>query len=217
MNRMRLKLTPSLFRQVKCSRTLHNGQRSIASRSLAEVSKVVRRSRGDETYLITLAFPNRSRLPAAYNSSSPFCRSCLANQSLQIHLLAAYPSDEDDHTEPPLLSDYRKSLDTRYPIVCPSCAPAVEQDIAEKDARARSAALGWRLRESQKGLRARELKESERRNSWQWWWLGMVWRARGVAFWCTHASGILGCAAGGLFISVQTWGAVSDHLLLVQL
>lgn len=175
-------------------------------------------SRADAHTLAT-ATPSRSRLPATYSSSSPFCRTCQSNQSLQIHLLAAYPSDDDDdHPIPHLLPEYQQSLDARYPMVCPNCAPAVEQDIAEKDARARSAALGWRLRESQKGLRMMELKESERRNSWRWWWLGLVWRARGVAFWCTHASGIIGCAAGEsyqlLFAIMRQLTSLTPQLLL---
>ncbi|ORY91617.1 Ima1 N-terminal domain-domain-containing protein [Leucosporidium creatinivorum] len=144
------------------------------------------------------ATPSRSRLPTTY--TSPFCRTCLSNQSLQVHLLASYPStssDEDD--EPiPLLPEYKASLDTRYPLVCPACAPSVEEAIADKDSKARSAALGWRLRESKRARRMEQLRQSETRSSWRWRALGVVWGVRGAAFWTTHLAGISGCAAAAL-------------------
>ncbi|GJN89697.1 hypothetical protein Rhopal_002684-T1 [Rhodotorula paludigena] len=68
------------------------------------------------------ASTSRHRLPPSFPSPSttPFCRQCLANQSLQLHLLASYPSSSDDEADEsyPPLETYRQSLDQRYPLVC---------------------------------------------------------------------------------------------------
>ncbi|BGP47272.1 hypothetical protein JCM10450v2_003124 [Rhodotorula kratochvilovae] len=133
--------------------------------------------------------PSRHRLPTSFPSTSttPFCRQCLANQSLQLHLLASYPSDSDSDAEDgasdfPPLEEYRLSLDARYPLVCAACAPAVEGTIRERDYRVKAQALGWRLRESQRA-REREERVSEerrRREGRRWVVEGWAWRARGL-------------------------------------
>ncbi|KPV77516.1 uncharacterized protein RHOBADRAFT_51360 [Rhodotorula graminis WP1] len=149
--------------------------------------------------------PSRHRLPSSFATASttPFCRLCLANQSLQLHLLASYPSDSElDPDDPdsdlssfPPLDTYRESLDARYPLVCASCAPAVENSIRERDYRVKAQALGWRLRESQRAREREERVSEEKRRSddWRWTVEGWAWRARGAA-WVATGVGNVGLA-----------------------
>ncbi|GAA6046859.1 hypothetical protein JCM3770_005679 [Rhodotorula araucariae] len=160
------------------------------------------------------ASPNRHRLPSSFPSTTttPFCRQCIANQSLQLHLLASYPSDSDSDPESadfPPLDEYRRSLDARYPLMCAACAPAVEGTIRERDYRVKSQALGWRLRESQRA-RDREERTSEerrRREGRRWVVEGWAWRARGVAWVLT---GVATAGAGGCYL--LDWTCSSAHL-----
>ncbi|GAA5823434.1 hypothetical protein JCM11251_000632 [Rhodosporidiobolus azoricus] len=159
------------------------------------------------------ASTSTTHLPPSFPTASttPFCRQCLANQSLQLHLLASYPSsshsdeddfhpdDEDDPSAYPPLEEYRASLDIRYPLVCPSCLPSIESTIRERDYRVKAQALGWRLRESEK-RREREEREMGRarrrvgRRRWlferaMWRLRGVLWLATGLGTigWCTCA------------------------------
>ncbi|GAA5882045.1 hypothetical protein JCM1840_004237 [Sporobolomyces johnsonii] len=150
------------------------------------------------------ATPSRQHLPSPFPSTSttPFCRQCLSNQALQIHLLSSYPSsssseDEDDSFPP--LEAYRASLDARYPLVCPSCAPQIESTIRERDYRVKTQALGWRLRETQRAKEREErLSEQARKTAGKrWFWEGVAWRARGVAWAATNGLAVL-CCCGAL-------------------
>lgn len=150
------------------------------------------------------AAPDGSHLPSTF-AKSPFCRQCRTNQTLQIALLAGFPVDDDgdgDGTEPGssafphLLPEYKASLESRYPIVCSSCAPSVEQIIAERDYRAQTQALGWRLRASKKARMKAEAKQREIRGSWKWRVMGWLWKLRGGLWWLTHAAGIGASTAG---------------------
>ena len=161
----------------------------------------------------------RDRLPTLFPSStttartSPFCRTCLSNQALQLHLLASYPLDESssssEHTttqshhaseiDPyPPLDEYRRSLDLRYPLVCAECAPAVESTIRERDYRVKAQALGWRLRETQRRREEEERRsdEARRREGRDWIVQGLVWRLRGVAWASTHVTAIAAAYSG---------------------
>ncbi|GAA5860473.1 hypothetical protein JCM8547_000313 [Rhodosporidiobolus lusitaniae] len=160
------------------------------------------------------ASTSRAHLPPAFPtpSSTPFCRTCLSNQALQLHLLASYPSpsssDSEDDSHPshpsssssdpfPPLEEYRLSLDSRYPLVCASCAPAVEGTIRERDYRVKAQALGWRLRESEK-RREREERMSEKarkRAGRRWVVEGVVWRARGMLWMATGIVTVGWCCA----------------------
>lgn len=142
------------------------------------------------------ATPNRSRFPGTF-ASSPFCRQCMTNQALQMNLLASFPDDNDSDLDSPqlphLLEEYKTSLESRYPIVCPTCAPVVEQTIAERDYVAQTKAWGWALRESKKAKLKAESDLQEIRGSWRWRLLEKLWTLRGGAWWITHLTG-LGCA-----------------------
>ncbi|GAA5894474.1 hypothetical protein JCM8208_006251 [Rhodotorula glutinis] len=160
-------------------------------------------SRLNEDSFSKRASPSRHRLPSSFATASttPFCRQCLANQSLQLHLLASYPSDSElDPSDPdsdlssfPPLDTYRQSLDARYPLVCSSCAPAVEGTIRERDYRVKAQALGWRLRESQRAREREERVSEERRrgDGRRWTVEGWAWRARGAA-WVVTGVGTVG-------------------------
>ncbi|GAA5942059.1 hypothetical protein JCM1841_005914 [Sporobolomyces salmonicolor] len=148
--------------------------------------------------------PSRQHLPSPFPSASttPFCRQCLSNQALQIHLLSSYPSsssseDEDDSFPP--LEAYRASLDARYPLVCPACAPQIEGTIRERDYRVKTQALGWRLRETQRAKEREErLSEQARKTAGKrWFWEGVAWEARGVAWAATNGLAVL-CCCGAL-------------------
>ncbi|KAI5480396.1 hypothetical protein MNV49_000971 [Pseudohyphozyma bogoriensis] len=146
---------------------------------------------------LSRASPTRTLAKSPSSTTTPFCRTCLSNQSLQVHLLASFPSssdseddsDSDTHKPPHLLPDYLASLDSRYPLVCANCQPAVEDAIREKDYKAKAEALGWRLRLSRMGKEKneRERRKAQSARAWEWWAMGVVWRIRGVLWWCSHA------------------------------
>lgn len=162
----------------------------------------------------------RDRFPTLFPSSTttttrstPFCRNCLSNQALQLHLLASYPLDEsspssdDSSARPsheseidpyPPLDEYRRSLDLRYPLVCAECAPAVESTIRERDYRVKAQALGWRLRETQRRREEEEKRsdEARRREGRNWVVQGAVWRLRGVTWASTHVAAIAAACSG---------------------
>ncbi|KAG0143276.1 hypothetical protein CROQUDRAFT_49026 [Cronartium quercuum f. sp. fusiforme G11] len=87
-------------------------------------------------------------------SETPFCRTCTANQALQMSLLANYLPSDSDQDEPSgsesrlekkrLLDDleqYKESLETRYPMMCADCSPKVSAVIRDRDYRSKAALL----------------------------------------------------------------------------
>ncbi|GAA6004937.1 hypothetical protein JCM11491_002283 [Sporobolomyces phaffii] len=136
------------------------------------------------------ATPTRERVANA-SAPPPFCRQCLSNQSLQIHLLSSYPSYSSDESESedegegsfPPLPEYKDSLDRRYPLVCVNCKARVEGIVRERDYRVKTSILGGRLRET--GVDARETRQSklETRN---WLVAGAIWRVRGTLWITSH-------------------------------
>ncbi|KDQ63445.1 hypothetical protein JAAARDRAFT_120821 [Jaapia argillacea MUCL 33604] len=96
------------------------------------------------------ASPSKDRFTTAY-SKGPFCHDCTTNQMLLTNLLANYlpPTTSPDYARRlEMLPEYKESLYRRYPPVCASCAPAVEDAIKSKDHMARTSALGGWLKES---------------------------------------------------------------------
>lgn len=53
-----------------------------------------------------------------FESSAVFCAVCITNQSIVMDILKGYK--ESAHGD---LNSYRKSLEVRYPPVCPNCEP----------------------------------------------------------------------------------------------
>ncbi|GAA5892638.1 uncharacterized protein JCM6883_007421 [Sporobolomyces salmoneus] len=155
--------------------------------------------RGTSTLSAT-PFSSPARLPS---NPPPFCRECLSNQSLQIHLLSSYPSyssdeeEDEEGNEFPPLPEYRQSLDRRYPLVCENCRQRVEDIVKERDYRVKTAILGGRLRETGKNKLegTKEPSQSQRR---KWILAGLVWRLRFVLWALSHV-GTISIGLNGLF------------------
>ncbi|GAA93797.1 uncharacterized protein L969DRAFT_92283 [Mixia osmundae IAM 14324] len=85
-------------------------------------------------------------------STGLFCRECLSHQALHLHLLSSYvPADCTPAEEARLLDqldDYKVSLSRRYPLVCGSCLPAVQDLLDKRDYKVKAASLGARLSQS---------------------------------------------------------------------
>lgn len=85
------------------------------------------------------------------------------------------------------LPAYQSSLETRYPPICPSCLPAVEEEIKRRDNMARTSALGGFLKESRGKGKQRQVavtqgqKEALERQL-------VIWRVRGVLWVVTLAA-----------------------------
>lgn len=97
-----------------------------------------------------------------------------------------------------MLPEYRESLYDRYPPVCASCTPLVEEEIKRKDNMARTRALGGWLRES-KG------KETQRRISGQKPREAIsvelaAWRVRGCLWVATMLAAVVGDFACGYLL-----------------
>ncbi|OCF45681.1 hypothetical protein I317_00584 [Kwoniella heveanensis CBS 569] len=95
------------------------------------------------------ATPSSSHLPSSSNSSSTFCHSCLANQTLIMNMLANYLPDDDDPSFPQLyaeLPSYLAKLHSRYPPVCQNCQPAVDEALRKSDHKAQVEAWGSALK-----------------------------------------------------------------------
>ncbi|KAJ3750602.1 Ima1 N-terminal domain-containing protein [Lentinula detonsa] len=142
------------------------------------------------------ASPSKNRLPTSYGSG-PFCHNCQTNQHLIINLLSNYlppPTSPEYEQRLEMLPQYRESLHTRYPPVCESCLPAVEEEIRRKDAMARAQALGGWLKETKGKVRQRRvsatLQEREKVSKEL-----LIWRIRGCLWAITLMSFISGYIA----------------------
>ncbi|KAJ6604493.1 Ima1 N-terminal domain-containing protein [Mycena vulgaris] len=121
--------------------------------------------------------PRKDRLPTIYGPGV-FCHTCQTNQMLLVNLLANYlPTPGRIQT----LEEYRESLHLRYPPVCDSCRPAVEEEIRRKDAMARTQALG-KAKQRQTRTKLPEM---------------LVWRVRGC-LWAATLIVSMFCTASGV-------------------
>ncbi|WVQ85896.1 hypothetical protein IAT38_008064 [Cryptococcus sp. DSM 104549] len=132
------------------------------------------------------AKPSSSHLPtASSSSSSTFCHSCLANQTLIMNLLANYLPDDNDPTFPSLyaaLPSYLSSLHARYPPVCPQCQPAVDEVLRKADHRAQVEAWGSALKRGA-AVNKRGGDEGEADDVVVGAGDEFVWRVRRLLFW----------------------------------
>ncbi len=88
---------------------------------------------------------------------------------------------------------YTASLQARYPPVCASCLPGVEEEIARKDSMARTRALGGALKASSargKGKGRAVADASKQRRSL------FVWKARGFLWFTTFMLSVVVHTAG---------------------
>jgi len=84
-------------------------------------------------------------------SSFPFCPTCLANQNLQLNLLANYLPGDLDSQNPNTRADtralldnlpaYKASLEARYPILCSACSLKASEIIKERNYKVKAFSL----------------------------------------------------------------------------
>ncbi|KIK91461.1 hypothetical protein PAXRUDRAFT_830840 [Paxillus rubicundulus Ve08.2h10] len=132
------------------------------------------------------ASSSKDRLPSIY-STGQFCHTCQTNQMLLVNLLSNYlppPRHPDYRKRLEQLPAYRESLHVRYPPVCETCSPAVEDEIQRKNQMARTKALGGWLKESKGKDRQRQVSSTERERERVGYQLA-VWRLRGALWWMT--------------------------------
>ncbi|WVQ95498.1 hypothetical protein IAU59_002595 [Kwoniella sp. CBS 9459] len=148
------------------------------------------------------ATPSSSHLPSSSSSSSTFCHSCLANQTLIMNMLANYLPDDDDPTFPALyaeLPSYLAKLHSRYPPVCPNCQPAVDEALRKSDHKAQVEAWGSALNRGARPGTLSSSGESSLRSTGGYRAASLmdvvIWRIRGTLWWCSlglsFAQGIL--------------------------
>ncbi|KAJ7492776.1 Ima1 N-terminal domain-containing protein [Mycena latifolia] len=142
--------------------------------------------------------PSKDRLPTLY-SPGVFCHTCQTNQMLLVNLLANYlppPGSPESEQRMQTLDEYRESLHLRYPPVCDSCRPAVEEEIRRKDTMARTQALGGWLNQTKGKARQRQtsqtLPETDKLAEI------LVWRVRGCLWATTLMTSILCSASAAL-------------------
>lgn len=82
--------------------------------------------------------------------------------------------DPDYETRAESLPAYKASLESRYPLICTNCLPAVEEEIEKKNNFARTQALGGVLKRS-KMTQTKATKETVQAESSQ-----LIWKFRGV-------------------------------------
>ncbi|KAH9470450.1 hypothetical protein MJO28_003668 [Puccinia striiformis f. sp. tritici] len=101
--------------------------------------------------------------------SSPFCSTCLANQNLQLNLLANYlPGDSDPQNSQSRaestastrtlldnLPAYKASLEARYPILCSTCSMKASEIIKERNYKVKAFSLNESVKRLAKPFQAR--------------------------------------------------------------
>ncbi|KAJ7654983.1 Ima1 N-terminal domain-containing protein [Mycena polygramma] len=145
------------------------------------------------------AVPRTDRLPTMYGPNV-FCHTCQTNQMLLVNLLANYlPENAGPESDQRMqtLDEYRESLHLRYPPVCESCQPAVEEEIRRKDAMARTQALGGWLNQTKGKVRQRQASLTKDDTDK----LGMemlAWRIRGCLWAGTVMTSMVASASAAL-------------------
>jgi Ima1 N-terminal domain len=123
--------------------------------------------------------------------ASPFCDTCISNQTLLVQNLASFlpPEDDPDYdTYVSALSAYKAELEVKYPPVCSDCEERVRVRLQRNNYVAKTAALGTFLKRRRK-------KEMVRWGRWEWI-KGAVWVVRGVLWWVTALGFIVWCVVG---------------------
>lgn len=97
------------------------------------------------------------------------------------------------------LPAYRASLETRYPPICASCLPAVEEEIKRRDRMAKTSALGTLLKQSKGKGKERQRQASGSISQPQRASLErelLVWRIRGM-LWAVTLLCAVSCYGSG--------------------
>lgn len=132
---------------------------------------------------------SRNPTPSQYTQDQTFfCPQCRRHQSLQLYLLGAYyDNTQDDSAEDQVLQhrlqEYKASLDSRYPTLCAACAPAVSQELARRNRKARADILNH-LVISNSSLKQGSAPPTPRRRdpraTFHWRLQGIFWRLKGL-------------------------------------
>jgi hypothetical protein len=93
------------------------------------------------------------------------------------------------------LPNYRISLHARYPPVCETCLPAVEDEIRSKDHMARTKALGGWLKQSKGKEKQRKVSASNRKRERLGAQLA-AWKVRGTLWVMTLLLAVVGNSTG---------------------
>ncbi|KAH8914902.1 hypothetical protein BT69DRAFT_1357265, partial [Atractiella rhizophila] len=139
------------------------------------------------------AQPTPSLSPSSTPVDPPFCKDCLSNQSLQLYLLSNFASNNEAE-----VSAYRETLNHRYPILCASCAPKIEEIVKRRDYKVRAMYLNSRLGERRRQLpnsstttnheKGKEKEEHhdyrDGRSVWTWRVKGALWGVTIFHGWC---------------------------------
>ncbi|KAF8167742.1 Ima1 N-terminal domain-containing protein [Crassisporium funariophilum] len=155
-----------------------------------------------EEHLNSKSFAKRAshrmdRLPTIYGPG-PFCHSCQTNQMLTVNLLSNYlpaPESPDYESRLEMLPAYRESLYLRYPPVCESCLPQVEEEIRNKEQMARVKALGGWLskgKERQRRVSGPDIEREKATVAPMFWWKirGCLWALSFVVSITTSLAGL---------------------------
>ncbi|OUM60018.1 hypothetical protein PIROE2DRAFT_14312 [Piromyces sp. E2] len=76
-----------------------------------------------------------------------FCSNCLQNQKLIVQLLASYDPGDDELYDL-TIDQYRKSLESRYPIICSKCAKNVNNELQQQNYHIKTRILNYQLQQS---------------------------------------------------------------------
>ncbi|KAF7784643.1 hypothetical protein Agabi119p4_808 [Agaricus bisporus var. burnettii] len=157
------------------------------------------------------ASPRRDRFPTSYGPG-PFCHTCQTNQMLLMNLLSSYlpPPEHPDYAQRlEMFPEYKESLHMRYPPVCESCMPGVEDEIRRKDQMARAKALGASLRNSRGKENKRRVpgkgRVREKETTEFYWWKirGGLWFTTSTVSFMFNATAALGYRPFYLLGSIQ--------------
>lgn len=127
----------------------YGSSRLHAVRSSLASSSAVRSLVDDESLRRDSRSRSRSRSGRDIDDGV-FCSECVANQNLQLQLLANYIPDGISRREEDLLTGrldaYRAGLHDRYPLVCDGCARRVDEVIRDRNLKAKARTVGGWLR-----------------------------------------------------------------------
>ncbi|KIJ54653.1 hypothetical protein M422DRAFT_200532 [Sphaerobolus stellatus SS14] len=151
------------------------------------------------------ASPSKSRFPTTY-SKTPFCHTCLTNQTLLVNLLSNYLPPSDDPTYEARLAEmpaYTESLQERYPPVCNNCRPIIDEELKSKEQMARTSALGgWLKRSRHAGAQRSTEQLKGRRDVLIWRIRGGLWTGTLLAFLGVDLAGTLDYNLRSLWLAI---------------
>ncbi|KDQ14437.1 hypothetical protein BOTBODRAFT_32568 [Botryobasidium botryosum FD-172 SS1] len=144
------------------------------------------------------ASPSKHRLPDTFRSAI-FCHTCQTNQTLLIHLLSSYlpaPEAPNYATAVEQYPAYKLSIEERYPPVCSTCQPTVDEEIRQSEYQARANVLGGWLKQTRATKSPKVSTSAERLGAWAkgelWLWRlrGLLWFTSFIGWWILYCRDI---------------------------